>query len=199
MDKMKNFIWSDHSTPKEFEDGWNDVLQEFDLTDNTWLKDLYELRAMWVPAYFNGEPMVGFIRTTSRSESSNFFSTILFIKEIRYQSFIFFTRVLYKNKVDNALLNHRYDITPRLVNKKKIEKHASEIYTRSMFYKIEEQISYNTGYMVIDGWSINGDIKTVKSKDPFYKNISFEVLYLIWSIFNLNISKSFTYKLIVVC
>lgn len=34
---------------------------------------MFEIRASWVPAFFNDEPMVGLLRTTSRSESSNFF------------------------------------------------------------------------------------------------------------------------------
>lgn len=179
MDKIKNFVWSDHSTPEEFEDGWNQVVDEFDLSDNAWLKDMYNIRAMWIPAYFNDEHMVGLIRTTSRSESSNFYFNHFVQKgDTLSEFYLCYHSALEKQRNANALLIHKDDITPRMTNRKKIEKDASDIYTRTMFYKIEEQISYSTGDMVIDCWSIDGEIKTVKIRDPFYNNKTFEVICL---------------------
>nr|XP_017239585.1 PREDICTED: protein FAR1-RELATED SEQUENCE 5-like [Daucus carota subsp. sativus] len=72
MEKLNQFIWSDHITPEEFEQGWSDAFEEFDLSDNVWLSKMFELRKFWIPAYFNDEPMEGLLRTTSRSENSNF-------------------------------------------------------------------------------------------------------------------------------
>lgn len=64
MDKLKIFVWSDHATKNEFEYGCKEVVDEFELSDNSWLEDIYVLMALWVPAFFNDEQMVGLIRTT---------------------------------------------------------------------------------------------------------------------------------------
>lgn len=66
-------VYSDHSTPTEFEDGWNGVMSEYKLESNAWLTSLFKKRKQWIPAYFSDIEMVGLLRTTSRSESSNFF------------------------------------------------------------------------------------------------------------------------------
>ncbi|KAK1359315.1 hypothetical protein POM88_043789 [Heracleum sosnowskyi] len=73
MDKMKSFVWADHLSIEEFEEGWKSVIEEYDLADNDWLIEMYDLRKEWIPAYFNNVEMAGLLRTTSRSESSNFY------------------------------------------------------------------------------------------------------------------------------
>lgn len=73
MDRLNKFVWSDHTSPLDFEEGWNEVISDFNLSGNKWLTELYDIRHSWIPAYFNDEPMLGLLRTTSRSESSNFY------------------------------------------------------------------------------------------------------------------------------
>lgn len=70
---MKSLVYADHLTPEEFEEGWDAVIQEYKLEDNDWLIDMYNIRKEWIPAYFYDLEMVGLLRTTSRSESSNFY------------------------------------------------------------------------------------------------------------------------------
>ena len=36
---------------EEFESSWKDLLDYYDLTENDWLKDLYELREKWAQIY----------------------------------------------------------------------------------------------------------------------------------------------------
>lgn len=178
MDKMKNLVWSDHLTIKEFEVGWTDLVDEFDLSKNTWLNDMFQLRSLWVPSFFNDDAMVGLLRTTSRSESSNFYFNHFVQKgDTLSEFYLCYQSALEKQRNASALLNHKDDIIPRTANRKKIEKDPAEIYTRTMYYMIEEQISYSAGDMIIDAWSTEGDMKTVKIKDPLYKNVIFEVLY----------------------
>ncbi|KAK1400807.1 hypothetical protein POM88_000412 [Heracleum sosnowskyi] len=73
MEKMKTYIWSSIIEIDEFEAGWIAIINEFKLEDNKWLSDMYAIRSCWIPAYFRNEPMFGLMRTTSRSESENFF------------------------------------------------------------------------------------------------------------------------------
>nr|XP_017217249.1 PREDICTED: protein FAR1-RELATED SEQUENCE 5-like [Daucus carota subsp. sativus] len=73
MEKMKKYIWSSNLEIEEFENGWQSVIKEFNSEDNKWLANMYEIRKSWIPSYFRDNPMFGLMRTTSRSESENFF------------------------------------------------------------------------------------------------------------------------------
>ena len=86
MEKLKKFIWSPILEIDEFERGWEAVIKEFKLEGNQWLSHMYDIRTSWIPAYFRDEPMFGLMRTTSRSESENFFLDNFINKEILFVS-----------------------------------------------------------------------------------------------------------------
>ncbi|XP_021867302.2 protein FAR1-RELATED SEQUENCE 6 isoform X2 [Spinacia oleracea] len=67
--KLKEIVW-DSLTPEEFENGWGELMTEFELEGNEWLVGLYEEREMWVPAYLNHMFWAGMM-TKSRAESMN--------------------------------------------------------------------------------------------------------------------------------
>ncbi|KAK1411609.1 hypothetical protein QVD17_38164 [Tagetes erecta] len=71
--RICDIVWTDSLSPSEFEVGWHSVIQDFDLSDNNWLGDIYDMRESWIPAYYRDELMPGLMRTTSRSESENHF------------------------------------------------------------------------------------------------------------------------------
>ncbi|KAK1373336.1 hypothetical protein POM88_029529 [Heracleum sosnowskyi] len=144
MDKLNNFVWSDHSSTNEFEAGWNDVVSEFGLSDNTWLKEMYSLRSYW-----KGDTLSEF--------------------------YLCFHSAIEKQRNNKGLLNHKDDLMPIPKNKKKIEKDAAEIYTKTMFYKIQEQITASCGDIVMEDMSVVDGVKSLKLKDPFLKNKIFEV------------------------
>ena len=41
----------DPETIEEFESSWKDLLDYYDLKENSWLKELYELREKWAQVY----------------------------------------------------------------------------------------------------------------------------------------------------
>jgi len=62
-------------TPIEFEQECQRIINDFGLHNNAWLSQLYDIRDMWIPAYFRDLCLGEVLRTTSRSESeNNFFS-----------------------------------------------------------------------------------------------------------------------------
>ncbi|KAK1406358.1 hypothetical protein QVD17_41652 [Tagetes erecta] len=71
--RICDIVWTDSLSPVEFEVGWHSVIQDFDLSDNNWLANIYDMRESWIPAYYRDELMSGLMRTTSRSESENHF------------------------------------------------------------------------------------------------------------------------------
>ncbi|XP_037468064.1 protein FAR1-RELATED SEQUENCE 5-like [Triticum dicoccoides] len=49
-------------TPDEFESRWSSIISEFGLEDNEWLKEKYDLRQSWIPAYFMEFSLGGILR-----------------------------------------------------------------------------------------------------------------------------------------
>ncbi|XP_057811459.1 protein FAR1-RELATED SEQUENCE 5-like [Salvia miltiorrhiza] len=71
--EIHSVVWSELDEPVDFERKWTEVLDQYELTDNTWLADMFSLRSYWIPAYFRDLSMSGLFRTTSLSESENSF------------------------------------------------------------------------------------------------------------------------------
>ncbi|KAJ4817166.1 Protein FAR1-RELATED SEQUENCE 5 [Rhynchospora pubera] len=57
-------------TVPEFEEGWRNMLVKHDLRNNRHLKNMYESRSEWVPAYFR-DVFCANMSTSQRSESAN--------------------------------------------------------------------------------------------------------------------------------
>ncbi|XP_074297435.1 protein FAR1-RELATED SEQUENCE 5-like [Silene latifolia] len=70
--KEINYVVGDGDIhPKEFESRWKSTLSSYELSDNEWLKSMFDIRARWIPAYFKDIYLGGVMRTTSRPDSEN--------------------------------------------------------------------------------------------------------------------------------
>jgi hypothetical protein len=65
-------VWGSETT-EEFEMRWNAIKIGYGLQGNEWLANRYEICSSWIPSYFTDIHLVGLLRTTSISESSNSF------------------------------------------------------------------------------------------------------------------------------
>ncbi|XP_052621743.1 protein FAR1-RELATED SEQUENCE 5-like [Lactuca sativa] len=143
--RINQLIWRMNIEPSEFECQWDMMLDEFDLRENKWLDDMFNKRDKWIPSYFRDIPMCGLMKTTSRSESSNSFFNVFSSATNLLVNFIF--------NLDTALSKQRHeqkrldiasrDTSPQLLfapDPLKIEKHASLVYTREAFLKVQKQI-----------------------------------------------------------
>ncbi|KAK1380234.1 hypothetical protein POM88_026978 [Heracleum sosnowskyi] len=138
MEKLKRFVWNDHVTPAEFEESWISTLKEFKLENNHWLSEIYEIRKSWIPAYFRDDPMAGLLRTTSRSESSNFFFNHFVQKgDTLCEFYMCYKSAIEKQRYTNKKLNHEDKCMPKPVTIKPIEKDVASVYTRAIFYKVD--------------------------------------------------------------
>ncbi|XP_057529934.1 protein FAR-RED IMPAIRED RESPONSE 1-like [Amaranthus tricolor] len=73
-------VFDKDNKPHEFEDQWSKMMSDYEhanLRNNDWLNSMYDIREMWVPAYFRDLYMGGLLRTTSRWESENNFFNYL--------------------------------------------------------------------------------------------------------------------------
>ncbi|XP_021743201.1 protein FAR1-RELATED SEQUENCE 5-like [Chenopodium quinoa] len=70
--QFKSCVYSSE-TSIEFEEYWKLIIEKYKLQNNSWLSQLYDIRDMWIPAYFRDLFLGAVLRTTSRSESKNSF------------------------------------------------------------------------------------------------------------------------------
>ncbi|XP_074377582.1 protein FAR1-RELATED SEQUENCE 5-like [Apium graveolens] len=161
----------------EFERGWTKVLKEFKLDEHKWLSDMYSIRSSWIPSFFRDEPMFGLMRTTSRSESENFFFGQFHRQEDTLCEFwLCFQSAMERQRNETERLDHESkNCIPETLSTWFIEDDAATLFTRVIFYKVQEEIISSCLDMQIKRMSeeINGvthlEIRDVKVKDKLFK------------------------------
>ncbi|KAJ3708485.1 hypothetical protein LUZ61_012190 [Rhynchospora tenuis] len=128
-DELKRVI-NRSMTVSEFEKGWRDMVQNYDLGNNRHLKVMYEKRSEWVPAYFRGAFFAD-MSTTHISESSN--STLKLWTNNYSSMYQFVLQVekivegVWANESDEDMANMK--AVPELSSFHLIEKDAHQVYT----------------------------------------------------------------------
>lgn len=141
--RFKKLIWNMFIEPLQFEERWAKLIEDFGLKNHKWMTKMFNLREMWIPAYFIDSPLFGLMRTTSRSESENSF----------FKSFTSpgSTLVSFMMSYESAMERQRYrqehldfktlDAAPKCKTKLKIEGHAARVYTRTIFLLVQTEIN----------------------------------------------------------
>ncbi|XP_021737333.1 protein FAR1-RELATED SEQUENCE 5-like [Chenopodium quinoa] len=142
LKKLCACVWHLEIEPEEFEEKWNKVISEFNLNDHEWLAHMFNIRDMWIPAYFRDLFLGGIMRTTSRSESENNFFTMftnphltLIEFYMRFECALDAQRHT-QNKMDNDSKNKR----PECKTLIPLEKDASELFTTTIFYDFQYEV-----------------------------------------------------------
>ena len=50
--ELDSVIWDEDIEPEEFETQWGAIMEKYNMAEHVWLKGLYDLKEMWIPAYF---------------------------------------------------------------------------------------------------------------------------------------------------
>ncbi|KAK1350213.1 hypothetical protein POM88_054696 [Heracleum sosnowskyi] len=138
---------------------------------------MYAIRSSWIPTYFRDEPMFGLLRTTSRSESENFFFGQFHKQGDNLCEFcIRFQMAMERQRNETARLDHESKCTtPTTISTWYIEDDAADLFTRAIFYKFQEEIIRSCLDMQIKHMSeeVDGvthlEIRDVKVKDKIFK------------------------------
>lgn len=140
--KFNALVWSDIIDPKQFEQGWNSIMDEFDLTSHKWFSTMFDLREHWIPAYFRDVPMGGIFRTTSMSECENSFFQKYSNRHANLIEFLmhFWSAIDQQRHTHNQLTCNDVKSVPELSTKLPIEKHVASLYTFSIFKDIQIEI-----------------------------------------------------------
>ncbi|XP_019195705.1 PREDICTED: protein FAR1-RELATED SEQUENCE 5-like [Ipomoea nil] len=165
--ELNTVVWNDASTTANFEHAWKAVMEKYAITENSWLKHMYDERASWVLACFEGVFMGGLLRTTSRSEAENRIFRSNTNKHLCLtEFFIRFESTVRKQRITHAHLSGASNAqTPLFKTPLGIERHASELYTLTVFYDVQEEIIAGCFECRVRAVTIGDGIKTYEVDD----------------------------------
>ncbi|KAK7282384.1 hypothetical protein RIF29_11092 [Crotalaria pallida] len=131
----------DSSSIQNFETEWQGLIDEYKLTDNGWLRDLYNIRESWIPIY-NISTFFAGMNTTQRSESINAFFNSFVNARTTLQEFVMkFEKAnesrLSAERKEDYESRHKFCI---LSTGSKLEEHAAFVYTRNIFGKFQDEL-----------------------------------------------------------
>ncbi|GJW62584.1 FAR1-related sequence 5-like protein [Tanacetum coccineum] len=155
-EKLNKIVWNMYIGPKKFEYIWGKLMEEFKLGNHKWLTKMFIIRSTWIPAYFIGSPLCGLMRTTSRSKSENFlFSHFTNFGSTLMNFMNCFETAMEKQRHVQERMDHKtIDTVPKLKTFLKIERHASNVYTRSLFELVQKEIFVGLWHFQIDSKSL---------------------------------------------
>ncbi|KAJ4809530.1 Protein FAR1-RELATED SEQUENCE 5 [Rhynchospora pubera] len=135
----------------EFENNWAAMIEKYKLKENNHLKNMYEMRTEWVPAYFQGIFFAD-MSTTQRNESVNALfkmwvnaHTSIYKFVLKFDAMI---ETIWQNEDDEDLKT--MDKVPNLWSMYEFEKDARAFYTRNVFKKFKELLYKSTPGGVIE-------------------------------------------------
>ncbi|CAO2175889.1 unnamed protein product [Urochloa humidicola] len=148
--KLFNKLITFETNEGTFERKWKALMKAYNLTKNTYLNRLYKYRKMWAKPYFMND-FCGGMTSTQRSESANHMLKTIIQKAAPMHLFVSKFNELQKDR-NTEESKEEYvtnQVTRRLRTTEPIAKHASEVYTRTMYEIFDHQL-YQSGNFIID-------------------------------------------------
>ncbi|XP_052627198.1 protein FAR1-RELATED SEQUENCE 4-like [Lactuca sativa] len=157
------------------------MLDKFHLKENDWLRSVFKIRDLWIPAFMRDLELSGLMRTTSRSESLNYaFSHFLHHKSNLVKFMMSFDSAMEKQRHQQSLLDYQSTTTtPKLRTPLAIEKHASEIYTHNIFLDIQKELYKSVFYCVQESLVIEDESEVVFRRRGDSINISCSCMHFV--------------------
>ncbi|XP_071694578.1 protein FAR1-RELATED SEQUENCE 6-like [Rutidosis leptorrhynchoides] len=126
---------------QEFEDGWSQLIKDYDLEKNEWLSSLFNDRKCWVPVYVKEIFWAG-MSTTQRSEGMNAFFDDFVNSKTSLRQFVeqydnaLKSKIEKENKADFDSLNASY----KLMTGFYFERQFRDSYTNAMFKLVQVEL-----------------------------------------------------------
>ncbi|XWS68381.1 hypothetical protein CRYUN_Cryun04dG0085200 [Craigia yunnanensis] len=146
---------------EEFESCWLSLVDRYELRDHEWLQMIYNDRRQWVPVYLR-DTFFAEMSTTQRSDSMNsYFDGFVNASTNLNQFFKLYEKALESRsekevKADYDTMNN----SPALKTPSPMEKQASELYTRKLFTRFQEELVGTLTFMASKSDDDDDDIIT---------------------------------------
>ncbi|XP_035832663.1 protein FAR1-RELATED SEQUENCE 5-like [Helianthus annuus] len=141
--QIHKLVWNVYIEPHRFEKRWNLLMTEYGLEDHAWMNEMYAIREQWIPCYFRDIPMCCLMKTTSRCESANhMFKANSSPHNTLVQFMLCYDTSVDKIRNKQRKLSYETDTTnpERYKTSFPIERHANEVYTRTLFWEVQKEI-----------------------------------------------------------
>lgn len=148
---LHNVIY-DSLTKKEFEENWQELMNDLNLSDNPWLRGLYEERHRWVPAFVKDSFWAG-MSTTQRSDSMNAFFDGYVNSKTTIKQFLEQCDNALRNKIEKENLAdfQSFSTVVPCVTQFQIEKQF-QVFTHAKFKEFQKEL---TGKLYCDVFFVN--------------------------------------------
>ncbi|XP_058211611.1 protein FAR1-RELATED SEQUENCE 5-like [Rhododendron vialii] len=156
---------------------WNQLILNYELTENDWLRDLYQRREKWIPAYLRTMFCAG-MSTTQRSESMNNFFKDFVHSSMLVSDFVY----QYEKALDKRYQSEKEkDVKTRttkaiLKTCYKMEVQAAEVYTRRIFSFFQKELFLSQNQSVSKFYE-GGTTKTYNVVADGKENLVYEVVF----------------------
>jgi hypothetical protein len=149
MEEEMTRIIMDSLTVEEFENKWNNMIVKYDASSNKHLPLMWKCREQWVPVYFK-QIFCPFIRTTGRSEGMNSVFKDYVKRKDTIETFLIqydlFQETVVETENEDRFLS--IGLEPVYWGHSRIERHASKLYTRGIFFKFQNELMNATAFAV---------------------------------------------------
>ncbi|KAK1430838.1 hypothetical protein QVD17_13880 [Tagetes erecta] len=134
---------SQSQTPSEFDSAWGVLITNYNLKENTWLKEMYKMRKSWVPLYIRGTFFAGIpVDGTMKSYFGAFLTPQVPLAEfiMRYEKAIEHNREEERKEDYDS-----FKIQTVLHTKDPLEEQCRRLYTITIFKVFQKELleSYN--------------------------------------------------------
>ncbi|MFS7942126.1 putative transcription factor FAR family [Helianthus anomalus] len=134
---------SQSQTASEFNSAWGVLIAKYNLEENTWLNEMYEMRKSWVPLYIRGTFFAGI---PVDGDMKSYFGTFL-TPEVRLTEFLTrYTKAIEHNREEERNEDsNSFNLQPVLHTKDPLEEQCSRLYTITVFKAFQQELleSYN--------------------------------------------------------
>lgn len=170
--------------PYDFEAAWGFMIQHFGVSDNEWLRSLYEDRAQWAPVYLKDTFFMGMAAARLGETLNAFFDKYLH-KQTPLKEFLdkYELALQKKHKEEVIADTESRNSSPELKTRCSFELQLSKVYTRAIFKRfqleVEEMYScFSTTQIHVEGPITIFSVKERVLHEGNRREIKdFEVLY----------------------
>jgi hypothetical protein len=162
----------------EFEEGWISLMQRYNASENDYLQFIWRIRKIWVPVYFRHD-FCPFVQSLGCGEGTNsLFKNSVLPKE-SIEKFIERYEEIQKKTIQLDDKDRRQAGTvPSCFSLQPIEKHASNIYTRQIFLKVQRELLHSTAFNMqeVQRGAVYRLEKVLNYENPEFDRKYFEVI-----------------------
>uniref|UniRef100_A0ACD5YQK1 Uncharacterized protein n=3 Tax=Avena sativa TaxID=4498 RepID=A0ACD5YQK1_AVESA len=165
-------------TETEYEEGWNSLMPRYDASENEYLQFMWRIRKIWVPVYFRHD-FYPFVRSLGCGEGMNLLFKDSVLPKDSIEKFIERYEEIQKKTIKTDDEDRQQTGTvPSCFSLQPIEKHASNIYTRQIFLKIQRELLHSTAFNVqeVQKGAVYRLEKVFNYENPEFDRKYFEVL-----------------------